>query len=300
MNTRIACMGLLLGLASVSLTQQESNNCATAAPIRKSLDPNADDNSDAWLIKNSIGMELVRIQPGTFLMGSPAGEANRSAIEAPHEVEISKPFYMGKFSVTQEQYLKVIGKNPSAFCAEGTSKNSVMGLDTKRFPVEMVSWVEAKEYCRKLTQLERAAGRITASMEYTLPTEAEWEYACRAGTRTTFNCGPTLSVESANHGERKLQRPMDVGSFKPNAWGLYDMHGNVCQWCEDWYDPKYYPVSRRQDPQGGQGNIRVLRGGSWIYSPNDCRAANRDGIGANHHGHSIGFRVVRRVSPQPR
>src|ERR1043165_8147495 len=146
----------------------------------------------AKLIENSLGMKLVLIDPGTFLMGSPLDEEGRHPSETQHEVEISKPFYIGKFEVTQEEYEKVTGKNPSNCGPNGQDKAAVALPNTKRFPVEMVSWQDARAFCRKLTERERASGRITETMQYTLPTEAEWEYCCRAGTRTPFHFGATL------------------------------------------------------------------------------------------------------------
>src|SRR5262249_47499147 len=152
--------------------------------------------------ENSIGMKLVRIDPGRFMMGSPASEANRNPDEKEHEVELTQPFYLGQHEVTQAQYRTVMGSNPSK--AKGD-----------RLPVEQVSWHDAKSFCTKLGKTE---GRT-----YTLPSEAEWEYACRAGTRTPYSFGNTVADTQAvlKKGTR------EVGSCAPNRWGLYDMHGNV-------------------------------------------------------------------------
>jgi formylglycine-generating enzyme required for sulfatase activity len=249
---------------------------------------------------NSVGMKFVLIPAGKFVMGSPNDETDRNAIEVPHTVEITRPFYMSVYLVTQAEYKKVIGSNPSHFCAAGPGRANVGGANTDRFPVERVSWNDALQFCAKLSARagEKAAGRT-----YRLPTEAEWEYACRAGTTTPFHFGKSASSTQANFighypygGAAKgpyLQRTCKVGSYKPNAWGLYDMHGNVCQWCSDWYDTSYYKNSPKKDPKGpASASIRVLRGGSWLYSGSSCRAANRDGLGADGRQHFIGFRVA--------
>ncbi len=185
-------------------------------------------------ITNSIGMKLVLIPAGKFMMGSPKDEKDRFDDEEQHEVEITKPFYMGVYDVTQAEYEKVMGKNPSYFSAAGDGKDRVKDMDTTRFPVEMISWADAVEFCRKLSEMpeEKQAGRV-----YRLPTEVEWEYACRGGTVTAFHYGAALSSTQANFrgnfpygGAAKgpyLERTTKVGSYQPNAYGLYDMHGNV-------------------------------------------------------------------------
>jgi formylglycine-generating enzyme required for sulfatase activity len=260
------------------------------------------------LIVNSLGMKLTRIEPGTYQMGSPASEPGRNNNEILHEVDITQPFYMSAYETTQEEYEKVMGSNPSFFSRNGQGQNKAPP-DTRRHPVENASWDDAKTFCARLTERERKAGKITPAMQYTLPTEAEWEYCCRASTRTAFAFGEQVSTDQANYngqnmivnGKPCINRDctVPVGSFAPNAWGLYDMHGNVNEWCEDWYDTSYYPKSPRRDPPGAaSGQIRVLRGGCWIYHPNNCRSALRDGIGANFRGNFCGFRVVLRMGPK--
>ena len=244
---------------------------------------------------NSLGMKFAIIPAGKFVMGSPGSEAKRSADEGPqHEVEITRPFYLGSHQVTQEQYKKVMG-NPSRF----TRNNGGGGAN---HPVEQVSWEEAVAFCRKLSaqSQEKASGRA-----YRLPTEAEWEYACRGGATSSspFFLGDSLSSTQANFngnypygGAAKgpyLERTTPVGSYKPNAFGLFDMHGNAWDWCSDWYDENYYNQSPRQDPQGPQiGTRRVLRGGSWINVGHDCRSGYRDWHGPGYRYHGVGFRVA--------
>jgi len=267
-------------------TVPEPSKAATSGPKFERL-PGKD------YVENSLGMKLVLIPAGMFTMGSPPAEQNRDADESPHHVEISRPFFMGVYEVTQEEYEKVMGANPSHF-------KNVPGQDTRSFPVETVSWDNAVEFCRKLSERleERQAGRT-----YRLPTEAEWEYSCRAGTSTPFHYGASLSSEQANFNGgspyggaakgRFLRQTTTVGSYQPNAFGLFDMHGNVWEWCADWYDDKYYQQSLRQNPQGPQtGTARVLRGGSWQDYGWNCRAASRELDGPEGRRNYLGFRVV--------
>jgi formylglycine-generating enzyme required for sulfatase activity len=237
-------------------------------------------------ITNSIGMKLVLIPAGKYLMGSPRDEKDRSEDEEQHEVEITQPFYLGVYEVTQGQYEQVMGKNAAHF-----TKGNRGGPD---HPVENVSWFDAQDFCDKLLALEkeRAAGR-----SYRLPTEAEWEYACRGGARenTPFHFGQSLSSTQANF-DGNIQRTSAVGAYnKPNGFGLFDMHGNVWEWCADWYGADYYQQSPRQDPPGppvGEGSARVFRGGSWRNGSRLCRSAARYGIAPGLRGDAVGFRVA--------
>jgi formylglycine-generating enzyme required for sulfatase activity len=244
-------------------------------------------------ITNSIGMKLVLIPPGEFMMGSPWSEERRDSDEGPqHRVRITKPFYFGVYEVTQEEYERVMGTNPSAFSRSGRNSDRVSGLDTSRFPVEMVSWNDAVEFCRKLSALaaERLAGR-----EYRLPTEAEWEYACRAGTTTRYSFGDDVSQlgQYAWYQGNSNRRTQPAGQGKPNAWGLYDMHGNLWEWCSDWYDAKYYANSPVDDPQGpASGSGRVLRGGCLYYIAGYCRSAIRSNRYPVLRFHYLGFRLA--------
>ena len=243
---------------------------------------------------NSIGMSFVLIPPGKFTMGSPPTEKDRLADrEAQVDVTLTQPFWLGKYEVTQAEYQQVIGQNPSKF-------KIVTGYDTSRFPVEQVSWTEATEYCRKLTEQERAAGRLPAGWEYRLPTEAQWEYACRAGTTTATAFGDSLSSQQANFdGKRpyngaelgpKLDRTTTVGSYPANAWGLHDMHGNVWEFCQDWFGNK---LPGGIDPLVTQSAAyRVLRGGSWFYGATGCQSAIRDRNAPYSNNSYQGFRVA--------
>jgi uncharacterized protein (TIGR02996 family) len=249
---------------------------------------------------NSIGMKLALIPAGTFLMGSPESEAQEN--EKPqHEVEISRPFLLGACPVTQQEYERQMGNNPSHFCTSGNGENRVKTIDTKLFPVESVSWEEATAFCEALSNRteEKAAGRL-----YRLPTEAEWEYACRGGAAsyTPFHFGKSLSSIQANFdgdnpfGEAakgpNLWRTCPVACYPANAFGLFDMHGNVWEWCLDWYDADYYKFSPKANPQGPEiGDRRVLRGGSWLNPGRSCRTTHRVREEPGHGDYISGFRL---------
>jgi formylglycine-generating enzyme required for sulfatase activity len=268
-------------------TPEQKLNLTGRSPILVGPDKEDIDRNAAKRIDNSIGMRLVRIPAGTFLMGSPSGEPGRYADEHQHRVRITQAFYMGAFTVTQDEYEKLMGDNPSSFAPGGDGKKKVKGESTGSFPVESASWQDAKRFCEKLSALpkEKSAGRV-----YRLPTEAEWEYACRAETTTAFHFGTSLSSTAANF---NLGRTGPVGSYKPNKFGLYDMHGNVWQWCADWYGERYYRESPEADPRGpDRGEQRVLRGGSWQDYTRDLRAAVRGRQAPDQRSDIIGFRVV--------
>jgi formylglycine-generating enzyme required for sulfatase activity len=256
-----------------------------------------------------VKLKLVLIPPGKFLMGSPEDEKDREENEELHEVEITRPFYLGAYEVTQEQYEKVKGKNPSWFSAAGGGRIKVKDLDTSRFPVENVYWEEAVSFCDKLTLWEDVGLRVRGQ-KFRLPTEAEWEYACRggAGASRPFHFGAAISTSEANCRSggadrgRDLGRTTTVGSYAANHFGLYDMHGNVCEWCADSFG-KYDP-GKRTDPagpaRGENKERRVLRGGYWGDEGRDCRAAARRWGEPGYRDYShCGFRVVLGVGARP-
>jgi formylglycine-generating enzyme required for sulfatase activity len=232
-----------------------------------------------------LSLDMVKIPGGNFQMGSPTTEAGRKANESPQHLVNISPFYLGKYVVTQEQYQAVMGNNPAE-------------LKGAKRPVEQVSWGESREFCQKLAQ--------KTGKNYRLPSEAEWEYACRAGTTTPFHFGETITPELVNYnGEfpygqapQGLNREVttNVGTFPPNAFGLYDMHGNVWEWCSDAWHDNYTGA-----PTDGSSwevwtsvvtFVRVLRGGSWSYYAANCRSADRLSYPAfSAYGH-IGFRVA--------
>jgi formylglycine-generating enzyme required for sulfatase activity len=208
---------------------------------------------------NSIGMKFKLIPAGEFLMGAPAADSNALEDERPqHIVRITRPLYLGATEVTQKQYLRVMNANPSR-----TQNNTL--------PVDGVSWNDAVEFCRRLSKID---GRI-----YRLPTEAEWEYACRAGSKTHFSSadGGKGLRDIAWFKENSEGNTHTVGSKKPNAWGLHDMHGNVLEWCSDSYRSDYYSDSPTGDPRGTGADYdnRVCRGGNFAFPANHCRSSAR-------------------------
>jgi formylglycine-generating enzyme required for sulfatase activity len=245
---------------------------------------------------------LVFIQPATFTMGSPTNEAERGTDETQHFVTISRGFWMDKHLVTQGDYLAVVGSNPSYF----TSAHGYSDDPTR--PVETVSWNDATNYCALRTQQEQAAALIPTNYVYRLPTESEWEYADRASTTTAFYLGSSLYSGQANFDGHwgydsmvgTIYNPSGfhpsmttpVGSYAANPWGLYDMIGNVEEWCQDWYGT--YPTGSVTDPQGpAAGSIRVIRGGFWSIDAQLCRSAVRGGIDpTSTHANTIGIRVL--------
>ena len=234
-------------------------------------------------ITNSIGVKLVLIPKGTFMMGSPESEQLRHEDETQHKVTISKGYYLGVYEVTQAQYEKVIGKNPSHF------QGAIVGNENADLPVENVSWDDAVEFCKKLSDLpdEKKAGRV-----YRLPTEAEWEYACRAGSKTAylFDDEEGLLPEYGWFNRNSSNRTHSVGLLEPNAWGLYDMHGNAWEWCSDRYGE--YPKGAVSDPTGPKvGSYRVYRGGSWFSAAANCRSACRGRFDPSDRINFNGFRV---------
>ncbi len=243
------------------------------------------------ILTNTGAPELVWIPPGTFTMGSSANEQDRLAQEGPQTVvTLTKGFYMGKFLVTQGEYLSVMSNNPSIFSLTNGYAEYV------NRPVETVTWFDATNYCARLTQRERAAGRLATNWVYRLPTEAEWEYACRAGTTTQYSYGDDWPnyLNLANYGWYRLNsgnQTHPVGRKAPNPWGLYDMHGNVSEWCKDLYGA--YPGGSVTDPQGPPTGSRVvLRNGCWACDPTTCRSAFRNNADPTFPYYSQGFRVV--------
>ena len=248
----------------------------------------------AEALSNTVTLEMVSILGDTFMMGSPNSELERSNSESPqHRVTIA-PFYMGKFAVTQAQW-KAIASLPKVNRDLNADPSNFKGSDR---PVEKVSWEDAIEFCDRLS---RKTGK-----KYRLPSEAEWEYACRAGTTTPFHFGETIATDLANYdgnstygegvkGEYRKQT-IAVGSFPPNAFGLYDMHGNVQEWCADYYHDSYQGAPTDGSAWVEGSRSRVLRGGSWYYFPRNCRSAYRNRYTPGYRSIGIGFRVV--VAPR--
>ena len=261
---------------------------ARAAPVSAESTPDMDSSSQLMTASGDVqarpnhvlpelSLELIWIKPGSFVMGSPP-ELRKHKAEGPQmQVTLSKGFWLGRTEVTQAQYEQVMGTNPSTFKNLGPNA-----------PVERVSWVDAMKFCEVLTERERSAGRLPAGFAFTLPTEAQWEYACRAGTTTEYAADPeTTAWFDANSGGSTHP----VAMKKPNAWGFYDMSGNVLEWCYDWYGD--YPGGSVVDPKGpSHGYYRMARGGSWRAEMHVGRSAARAGGSAGRMDYTIGFRLA--------
>jgi formylglycine-generating enzyme required for sulfatase activity len=244
------------------------------------------DKAPSKYFTNSIGMKYVWIPPGDFVMGSPMEEKERRDGETQHKVTLTKGFYMSVYTVTQEEWQAVMGNNPSCHKSE------------KNLPVENVSWDDCQDFIKRLREKDKKP--------YRLPTEAEWEYACRAGTTAPFYVGETISTDQANYNGTYIYgngkkgeyrgKTTPVGRLPANAWGLYDVHGNVSQWCQDWFGD--YPQKDVVDPQGPDaGQHRVLRGGFWNGEPGYSRSASRVKSVPGNRGLDIGFRLCFFLEP---
>jgi len=251
-------------------------------PVEKSVD-----------IAEGVTMNFVLIPAGTFFMGSPTTESQRDRNEGPaHDITISKPYYLGKFEVTQKQW--------NGFFAGTVFARKEFKFPGDNMPADSISGFEAEKFLMDLSS--------RLSMKFRLPTEAEWEHACRAGTQTPFYTGDTISTSQANYDGSKtyasgakglqLKQTVDIGMYPPNPFGLHDMHGNVWEWCMDWFDADYYKESPGTDPTGPPtGGSRVIRGGCWQSHPTKCRSAERDAYNPSKSNDTIGFRVLLEVAP---
>lgn len=228
---------------------------------------------------NSIGMEFMKIPSGEFNMGSPSGEEDRDDDEGPvHKVTIEESYYLGKYEVTQEQWREVMGSNPSHFKGDD-------------LPVEQLSWYDAQEFIKKLNEKE-------GTDKYRLPSEAEWEYACRAGTTTRYSFGNDESKlkDYAWYRDNSNQKTHPVGQKKPNLWGLYDMHGNVWEWCQDMGHDDYNGApSDGSAWEDGNDSFRVTRGGCRLSDAGVCRSASRGSYDIDYRNYFLGFRVLREL-----
>lgn len=274
---------------------QPSPPATVVAPVANPAN-DADRLKPGQVVRNSIGMELVVVTSGDFVMGAAAEPGSEQTDYSPsHPVTVRKPFLMGVYEVTQEEYAKVMEQHPSFFAATGGGDFKIPSQDTRRFPVDSVSWQDAAEFCKRLSSLP---DEVRRGMTYRLPTEAEWEYACRAGSTSSFPGGETLTASQANvrfssKPEEFLDRTAEVGSYPANAWGLHDMVGNVYEWCSDPYDSDWYQKKSADSSESPpSGNFRVLRGGCWFVAPEYSRSFSRDNRSPLARDKYNGFRVV--------
>jgi len=234
----------------------------------------------------TVAMDMLWVPAGTFTMGSPISEPGRSTTtnrETEHNVTLSKGFYLGKYEVTQAQYEAVMTGNTDSLSA--TPSN---WPNNPNRPVEKVSWADAQIFLTRLNAQQSA--NIPAGWAYVLPTEAEWEYACRAGTTTAYSWGATIATSNANYSTSGLSQTSDAGNYAANPWGFFDMHGNVYEWTADWY--AVYSSGAQTDPTGpASGSRRVLRGGSWIDTVTFLRSASRSHNTPSSRNSYNGFRV---------
>ena len=229
------------------------------------------------------GIEMIWVPAGSFQMGSPFNSPVRIMDEKPHNVELTKGFYLGKYEITQRQYALVMEDNVQDL------KSLPSRFQGPSLPVEQVSWKDVQEFCARLTYLERRDQRLNKGWAYCLPTEAEWEYACRAGTATLYSWGNEIFLKNAAYRESAGKTRL-IGQFPSNQWGFFDMHGNVWEWVDDWYGD--YSTDDQTDPEGAlSGTNKVLRGGSWANLGTNLRAAGRHYLPPNTRSPTTGFRL---------
>lgn len=284
------------------------------------------------ILSKTTGMKLAPVERGEFMMGSPETEAGRRPDEQQHKVQIMRAFLLGAYEVAQAQYEHVMDSNPSWFRTGSQGKSKTAVTEGSKLPVESLTWFDAIEFCNRLSRLDgfppyykmtdvqreqtpiiAANVSILGGNGYRLPTEAEWEYACRASSPARFhfgnetrrgalNCVPLMVAGGYGSSPKwpELGRTAVVGTYPPSPLGLYDMHGNVAEWCWDYYDKDYYPQSPKADPTGPEkGNHRVLRGGSWLVSEGSCRSASRFFHMPYERKEYAGFRVARTPGLKP-
>jgi formylglycine-generating enzyme required for sulfatase activity len=237
-------------------------------------------------VQGASNLQMLWVEPGTFTMGSPSSETGRSSNETQHNVTLTKGFYLGKYEVTQAQYEAVMTGNSNSLSA---TPSEWPGNANR--PVETVSWDDVQIFLTRLNAAEQTAGRLPAGWSYVLPTESEWEYACRAGTTTAYSWGASIAGSNANYDASGISQTRDVGQYAANPWGFFDMHGNVYEWTADWYQTAY-PSGAVTDPTGpASGSSRVKRGGSWNYPGTYLRSARRYDSTPGRRYSTLGFRV---------
>ena len=287
--------GKSFSISEVNGTQHDGNytvvvsndfGSVTSAPTLLQVDGTPSAHTVA-----SIGMEMIFCPPGTFMMGSPTSESSRDGDETQHQVTLTNGFYLGKYEVTQAQYQTIMNGNPAGLNADPSF------FKGNNRPVEKVSWENTQIFLAQLNAIEQSAGRLPNGWKYVLPTEAQWEYACRAGTTTAYSWGNDINSSHANYNwdggqtdGNDFKQTRDVGMYDPNPWGFFDMHGNVWEWVSDW--KANYFTGAQTDPKGpASGSYRVTRGGSWTTAGRHLRSAERGNSTPGHRSYTLGFRV---------
>ena len=259
--------------------------------VTSALTPLQVDGTPSAHTVSSISMEMIFCPPGTFTMGSPTSETGRGGDETQHQVTLTNGFYLGKYEVTQAQYQTVMNGNSAGLSADPSQ------FKGSNRPVERASWEDAQVFLTRLNSIEQSAGRLPNGWKYVLPTEAEWEYACRAGTTTAYSWGNDINSSRANYNwdgggndGNDSKQTVEIGQFSANPWGFYDMHGNVWEWVSDW--KASYLTGAQTNPEGpASGSHRVLRGGSWSNGVPSLRSAQRNSHTPSYRVSTLGFRV---------
>jgi len=255
-------------LLEAPFTETNAKNVQKA--VAESLQREVEEKAD---LSNGVSLDMVLIPAGNFMMGSPESEKGRADHETQHAVTLTKPFYMGKYEVTQKQWESVMGEEHNLSNTKG-----------EKLPVTNVSWEDCQNFIKKLNEKNKG--------KYRLPTEAEWEYACRAGTEKAYSFGNKITPQDANYESSKIAKPVEVGGYKPNAFGLYDMHGNVWEWCQDYFIGAY-PAGAVEDPKGPiVSEFCVLRGGSFFLAASNARSSHRNNFRPDGGTDGDGFRLV--------
>lgn len=288
--TRQSCLLVLLAAAVLGSPRGGAEIAADAPAVMAA--PSTFNGAKPGEAREIVGIQFCWCPPGKFVMGSPRNEPERRPDENQVEVTLTKGFWMAKFEATQGQWKRVMRKLPGPLTAELPEGDD--------FPVGNVNFDETEAFCQKLTELGHQSGQLPRDWEFRLPTEAQWEYACRAGTTTATSFGDKLSSKQANFKGKPyngaepgpvLNRAAKVGSYPANAWGLHDLHGNTFEWCRDWYHPKL-PGGIDPDLYSAKAASRVRRGGCWADEGWPCRSAFRVRFEPERRYDHIGFRVV--------
>ena len=243
------------------------------------------------VVEGASNLQMLWVEPGTFTMGSPTSEAGRETTRPQHKVTLTKGFYLGKYEVTQAQYEAVMTGNTNTLEALNNPATPSQFANNPNRPVERVHWNNIQVFLTRLNAAEQAAGRLPAGWQYVLPTESEWEYACRAGTTTVYSWGNSIGTSNANYSSSGIGQTRDVGQYAANPWGFFDMHGNVHEWTSDWYASSY-PAGSATDPTGPTtGSAIVIRGGNYGWPGSYARSATRRTSPPGGPSSVLGFRL---------